>query len=241
MVGAGKSKTVSQTSKAYGMQVAVHFGDIARATALYHQVLESKPSLQILASVAYLEEVFFSALICIANAKAGRKKYRAEAKKHLASIHQLIETGSMNLVHKCQILEAEYNSLDSAIDERDLLRNYELALVASTKSGFVADAGLRAYLAAQFCANRSDLEDSVESYMKKAHDSYLTWGAVAVANSLKSRHPEYFESTMDMPELITSTSTGIRSRTRYRPNALAFHRSLTTARLQFDGSSLEIT
>lgn len=229
LIGAAGSKLGTEAPKSYGMQVAFLLGDIDKATMLYHQVVEFKPSLLLLSTAIYLARVFFFGLICIANVKRGKKKYKAEARKHMMYIRELVESGSMNLVHKLQILEAEYKSLDAASSGvHDLLRNYDMALVSSTKSGFIQDAALCAYLAAKYCASHPELKDYLDMYLVSAHDKFLTWGASAVADSIRSRHPHSFEAQDVSPVGdVSSKSSGLQSRTRFRPSIVAKHQSLT--------------
>ena len=229
MVGA-EEEVGAEAAKSYGMQVAFYFDEIEKATELYHQVVEFKAPLFILASVIYQRRVFFFALICMANVKRGEKRYKACAKKHMAYIKEFVDSGSHNLAHQRRILEAEFRSLDSSSsDDQDLLRNYELALISSTKSGFIPDAALCAYLTAQFCSSRQALKDSMTSYIVRAHELYLTWGATAVASRIRNRYPGAFRD--DLTNIVASPSSGLNSRSRYRKSAMLQHQSLSQARL----------
>lgn len=230
MVGA-EGEIGVEAAKSYGMQVAFYFDEIEKATELYHQVVEFKVPLFISASVIYQRRVFFFALICMANAKKGERKYKASAKKHISYIRDFVDSGSLNLAHQLQILEAEYKALDNnSSDDPELLRSYELAIASSAKSGFVPDAALCAYLTAQFCSSRPALKDSMGSYLIRAHELYQTWGASAVASKIRSRHPSIFRD--EKPNVASSSPTsGYKCGTRRRSSDLLQLQSLSEARL----------
>ena len=217
-----------EATKSYGMHVAFYMGDIEKATEFYSQVVDFTMSYLAKATSIYLGRVFFFGLICVANAKSGNKKYKQEAKKHISYIRKLVESGALNLVHKLQILDAEIGSLDTtSSDVNGLLRGYEVALVNSTKAGFIQDAALCAYLAGEFCSsNPLELSRCVETYLMKSHELYLTWGATAVAASVRDRHPTVFENK-DICTEAGNRSSGLQSRTRFEDSIAKGHRTLS--------------
>ena len=64
--------------------------------------------------------------------------------------------------------------------------------MSATRAGFLQDAGLSNYLLAQFCLSKPELRDEYRMYMVAAHQNYMSWGASAVAESLKERYPDAF-------------------------------------------------
>jgi hypothetical protein len=214
-----------ETIKSYWMQLSFYFGDIEKATGLYEQLEGIKMSYGMLATVIYHGRVFFFALVCIANLrKGGTRKYKVNAKKYIAFFKELVHSGSINLVHKLQILEADFMALGRAADEQDLLRNYDVALVSASKTGFLQDAAVCAILAAEYCNNSRDLRDSAEMYVVRAHELYMTWGATSVADSIKTRYPSAF-ADKDISNVVASS--GVRGRARFRPSIAEAHKTVT--------------
>ena len=152
-------------------------------------------------------------------------------------------SGAINLVHKVQLLEAEYASLSSKDIEPgslQLLPKYDKAIVAASRTGFLQDGALGNYLCGMYCLRQQDGVDSAisraQQYVEKAHELYTTWGATAVAESLESRHPILFADGGGSSRsfVFKQNNSGFRSRTHFRESLALMHRSLSKAKLVSD-------
>ena len=210
LVGPNPNGIGNQTVKSYSMQIAYYLGDINKATELYEELVNVKMPVRL--NVIYHSRVFFFALICLANYRRdGKRKHKVNAKKHIGFLKELAQSGMVHLVHKVQILEATYASASTSYNGHDILRQYETALIAATKTGYLQDAALCAYLAGEHCSRCPTLGCAEEMYMMKAHELYMTWGAKGIARSIEQRHPYIFENS-DLP--IVRRSSSIRARPR---------------------------
>lgn len=181
---------------------------------------------------------FYFALIAIANYRlAHRRKDKIEAEKQIKFFRIVVKEGAINLVHKLQLLEAEMmtltktpattsKGLDSIFDK------YEEAIVSATRSGFLQDAALANYLCFQFIISKNVRVHLAEMYLKRSHEFWVSWGAVAVAESLTQRHARIFESCSlrdsiaDSARMSGSSRAGFRSRPRFDAKLASQHKEL---------------
>jgi hypothetical protein len=220
-----------ETLLACGMQLSFYMGNIEKATDCYEKLKDVNVGMN-KATVLYHMRLFFFVLVCIENFRISQKgRFKTEAKKHMDTLRKLVENGAINVVHKLQLLDAEFSSLTSkdtneAVNE--LLRKYEKAVVSATRAGFLQDGALSNYLCAKFCLRQESKEAAADNYFMQSCELYTTWGALAVAMSVKQQHlSEYPEP----PSYTVRTDSGFRSRTHFRASFAEMHKSLSTARL----------
>jgi hypothetical protein len=230
-----------ETLLSYGMQLSFYMGDIEKSTDCYEKLKDVKMGMH-KATVLYHIRLFFFALVCIENFRISQKgRFKTEAKKYMDTLRKLVETGAINVVHKLQLLDAEFCSLTSketneAVNE--LLRKYEKAIVSATRTGFLQDGALSNYLCAKFCLRQESKKAVADNYFLQSCELYTTWGASAVAKSVKQQHlSEYAEITSP----AVRTNSGFRSRTHFRPSLAQMHKSLSMAKLGHFSPELQPT
>lgn len=127
--------------------------------------------------------------------------------------------------HKVVLLETEFTSLTVKDFSHEVLRKYERAVVAASRAGFLQDGALANHLCGKYCI-RHGHEEIAEMYLQQAHKQYTSWGAIAVANSIKEKYSDFIP-TKGIPVV---TENGFRSRARFRDSFALIHKSLSMAR-----------
>lgn len=227
LVPGGESAILGKESlMSYGMQLSVYMGDFERATKYYEQLKDANMGIM-KASCIYHARLFFFSLICLENFRTHRRsRFKNEAKKHIGIIRELVESGAINLVHKLQLLDAEFSSVTSK-DTDEVLRKYEKAIVSGSRSGFLQDGALSNFLCAMFCLRNPGKVSAADSYIERAYELYKTWGARAVAKSVKERHPDFFPEAE--PVDLNRGDSLFRSRAQFRESFALMHKSLSVA------------
>lgn len=130
---------------------------------------------------------FYLALIAIANYRHTRqRKDKIEAEKHIKFFKGAVKKGSINLVHKLQLL----HQADMMTTERNSKKNadaifakYEDAIAFASRTGFLQVAALANYLCYQFCREKDVRILLAEMYLKWPVEQWSSWQAFAVAES----------------------------------------------------------
>lgn len=187
----------------------------------------------------YSSRRFILALVAIANYKQTKQnKDKATADKHMKYFRRVVKEGAINLVHKLQLLEAEMLSAAGSFslfakqDADATFAKYDEAVVSASRSGFLQDAALANYLCFQYCKDQPKRSHLAELYLKRSFELWMSWGAVAVANSLVERHPKMFNSDSvrdSLKGLKSSNSSGsgsLRGRERFDANLSLQHHQL---------------
>lgn len=177
-----------QACWSYAMQLAVYMGNLDVASEMADRLKCLHIGIT-KAHVFYPARVFFFGLIAIQKARAtGKLKYRQEAAKYIAVVRSWIKKKAANHVHKLLILEAEYASL--FCKQLSLQKKYDTAISAARKSGYAQDAAIAAQLAASALNNIDQLRVYSDSYLLRAHELWLSWGAHAIASKMAEDHPQ---------------------------------------------------
>jgi hypothetical protein len=174
------------------MQIAYYMGNFELASRMSVK-LQSLNIGFMKAHVLYQVRVFFFGLIAIENARyTGKRKFVKEAAQHISEMRSWVEKRAVNLEHKLLILEAEYDRLSVKTGLR-LQSRYDAAITASTRVEFVQDAALAAQLAGRALLQFEDTKTSAKSYFISSYETWLSWGAFAVAKclevQLRDRYP----------------------------------------------------
>lgn len=234
-----------QTLQAFQMILSYYLGDLPKATEMAEVlIVTAKPGVM-KCSHWYCSRRFFYALIAMANLRLTHKrKDKAEADKHLKYFRTVVKEGAINLVHKLQLLEAEMMTTSSGSwtvtknkDFDTILKRYDEAIVSATRIGFLQDAALANYLCFQFCSTNNVHTHLMEGYLKRSFNLWMSWGALAVANSLVVRHPNMFESESaknmikdasfrDSMSASSTSGSGLRGRSRFDASLAAQHNEL---------------
>lgn len=168
------------------MQLAYYFGDIGLAA----EMLESCKKLMatITAHMVYEVFTFFRGLIYMEQARRTKKwKYRRSARGVMKTMKKWVQDRGVNCVHKLWLLEAEYATLNrrGSRPQKDKIMNaFDSAISAAARSGLVHDAALANERAGLWFQSLGD-EFWASSYLSRAHDLYLEWGADAKADDLR--------------------------------------------------------
>jgi len=189
--------SAQQMKLIHGMELAFYFGDLEKATRLRDQLESMSSETGILSSTPVLahNQLFLSALIDIAHCRISVKHKRKPlpmAMKTVLELRSLCESGGYHIAHKFIICQAELASVHSEEHAKLTRKKYVEGISTAARGGYVQDAALGALLAANFCEGRESLKCYVGSHLESSFNFYCTWGATAVAESIKNRHPEYF-------------------------------------------------
>jgi predicted ATPase len=190
------------------MQIAYYMGNFELASRMSVK-LQSLNIGFMKAHVLYQVRVFFFGLIAIENARSsGKRKFIKEAAQHISEMRSWVEKRAVNLEHKLLILEAEYDSLSVKNGVR-LQSRYDAAITASTRDEFVQDAALAAQLAGRALLQFEDKTTSAKSYFISAYETWVSWGAFAVAKGLEEKlRDRYPGISLDLSQ-VDSASEGI--------------------------------
>ena len=109
------------------------------------------------------------------------------------------------------------------------------------KSGFLQDAAVASELAGDCLATFEDTKKYAESYYVNAHRTWLSWGAIAVADKLSVRlKNKYPDIVLDDPINLDSHRSSFLSRDRFTLDASETHFQRLSDRLMGDSEVLEV-
>ncbi|UJR84671.1 AAA family ATPase [Sandaracinus amylolyticus] len=177
---------------------AVHHGDRAKT------LLESVTGLP---DLPYW--TFWDALARARASESARgkrsKALLGEARAHAAKLAKWGRFAPMNYQHKHDLVAAEIARIEGdATRAREL---YDLAIEGATAHGYAQEAALACELAARFHRGRARRE-LASWYLRRAHEGYLRWGAIAKADALEAAFPELaaraHETTSDEPRNVAA-------------------------------------
>jgi predicted ATPase/class 3 adenylate cyclase len=116
-----------------------------------------------------------------------RRKLLGDAKGALAKLAKWGGFGPMNYQHKHDLVAAELARVSGETARAREL--FDRAIEGATRNEYPHEAALAAELAARFYAQLGS--SSLASFhLRRAHEGYLRWGAVAKADALERAHPE---------------------------------------------------
>ncbi|AKF02930.1 AAA family ATPase [Sandaracinus amylolyticus] len=133
------------------------------------------------------------------------KTLLAEARAHAAKLAKWGRFAPMNYQHKHDLVAAEIARIES--DHTRARELYDQAIEGATTHGYVQEAALACELAARFHRGRARRELATW-YLRRAHEGYLRWGAIAKADALEAAFPELaahgHEATHDEPQHVSA-------------------------------------
>jgi hypothetical protein len=167
-------------------QLAYYLGETESADQIWTRL---KPLLAGLASYsAPTLDLYFTGLIATAMFRKTRaRKHKGKAQKAIRSMKSLMEkfnnTGLNNL-HRYYIMKADYSAtFESNKTREEVRKEFDQAISAATKAGFMQDAALAHELVGEFFVTREDIFWA-KHYLTSAHSLYRAWGAQAKADQL---------------------------------------------------------
>lgn len=170
------------------MQLAYYFGDIDLAL----EMLESCDKLMATVKAHMVFEVytFFCGLIYLGQAQKKRKQYYMKKAQGMTKrLKTWVKDGAVNCVHKLWLLEAEYSVLKGGKrgQNEKIRRLYDTAISTASRSGFIHDAALANERAGAWSLSQDD-EFWASSYLSRAHELYLEWGASAKVDQFSRKY-----------------------------------------------------
>ena len=136
------------------------------------------------------------------------------------------------MVHTLQLLEAEMVSATTKSGKKDeeILQLYEKAVVSATRAAFAQDSALACYLCFRFIQTRNVKPHLAQDYFERSIQQWLSWGGLAIVDSLLSRHPEMStqpRSSLSMRDRSSlNSSGGLRAKPRFDPALAMQHKVL---------------
>ena len=189
------NQRVLQSYYRHQMILAYYFGDIELAYEMSSKLglpLEDGP-------VAWLpSRFFFQSLVAFAMARLAtrrskRRYYLMRGRKFLTKLKKMSDAGNVNCKHLVDIANAEEVSLSSkGGDHRLVQQSYDSAISKSGRRGFLNDQALANELAAMYFLRQGDREWAA-TYIDRAYELYLEWGAVAKCVILESKYKDLLE------------------------------------------------
>ena len=204
----------------YRLQLAYYFGDLVLAQEMMSKVRPHSNSFT--APFFQVARRFFFALVLmgLARQESSNKRKRIALLKESAKDIQWLECrvrkGAINCLHKLLILKAEYETFVEVRKKKmvappDMVKEYDKAIKAAGRSGFIQDEALANELAAMHFLSLCDL-DRASWYITKSVQLYNEWGALGKVRQLEDRF-----------NLIKSTNTtnneSVRRSSRRRSSA----------------------
>merc|ERR1712232_189902 len=111
----------------------------------------------------------------------------------------------------------------------ELKKAYDKAISASTRTGFLQDAALASYLAGIHYKYHEGDVDTSNFYIRKARETFKSWGAEAVVKHIETSFPELFMDSLSISK--SKKSVGYRSRKRFDESLQSKHRELPSKML----------
>ncbi len=140
--------------------------------------------------------------------QTNRRKHLRNACKNVKLLRKWHENGNPNVEHMVLILKAEMASLGPNANERRSA--CDAAIQACRRGEFIHNEALANQRAAIFCLNDDDVSSATE-YMVKAAALYTEWGALAIAEHIKTKYAYLFYDQMT----TSSTRRAIERTKRY--------------------------
>ena len=184
------------------LQARFFAGDYARANeaaARAGQLLWTSPG-----KFETAEYHFYAALSCAAacdRVSFGAEE-RATLEAHLRQLEIWAENCPENFENRAALVGAEIARLEGR--EIDAERFYERAIRSARANAFIHNEALAYELAARFYAARG-FDDFAETYLRKARDGYMRWGAVGKVRQLDELHPRL---GMEEPQPAPTSTIG---------------------------------
>jgi PAS domain S-box-containing protein len=131
-----------------------------------------------------------------------RKYHRARLAEHLEKLDSWTVHCHANFANRAALVGAEVARIDG--NEADALRLYDQAIRSARDHGFVQNEAIACEVAARFCGTRG-FETLAETYLLKAKDRYLRWGADGKARQLDRLYPDLLAQAQQGPAAIVGS------------------------------------
>eukprot|EP00957_Ditylum_brightwellii_P122320 9327982-Ditylum_brightwellii.AAC.1 len=157
--------------------------ELAADLALKRQEVENKMSRS---TRHYGVTDFYDGLTFLAMAhKTNSSNWGFLASKAMVKIERYVQNGNINCEHRLLLFQAETKSLLGHV--KDASSDYDLAIAAAEKHGFINEHAIANERAGDFCLRNGDPRAS--QYYGKASALYIEWGAQGKADDLCKNIP----------------------------------------------------
>ncbi|MCP4134433.1 MAG: SpoIIE family protein phosphatase, partial [bacterium] len=133
-----------------------------------------------------------------------RKRCLRMAKKGLKKLKRWAGVVPMNNLHKLKLVEAQFAAI--AKENLRAIQLYEEAIAAAHENEYIHEEAVAWECASLFYRNRG-VEHIAALYLKKAHDCYSRWGALAKVSHMEKLHPELISKKAGIGNWEESTAT----------------------------------
>lgn len=176
------------------------FGDYSQA--IENSVAAATYIGQIVALISFVEHKFYYSLALLAQySKVDsdlQKQYLEQINQNQEKMKCWAHHAPMNYQHKYELVEAEKARVLAQILEA--MDYYDRAILGAKKAGYTQEEALGYELAAEFYLTLGR-DEIAHTYMTKAHNSYIRWGAVAKVRHLEAKYPQLLSALT--PRLTT--------------------------------------
>lgn len=134
--------------------------------------------------------LYFSGLIATARFRETRKrKYKTRARKATAKMKNLMKTKGINNLHKYYLMEAECSATFGGKRESSetVKQEFDRAISAATKAGFLQDAALAKELAGEYFLRINDTFWAAH-YLTESCNAFESWEAMGKVAQLERDH-----------------------------------------------------
>ncbi len=132
-------------------------------------------------------------------AAGGQQSIVTTLRRYQARLAEWAEHCAENFAAKHLLVSAEIAAIEG--DERTAERQYDEAVQAARRGGFLHWEGMANEAAARFHANRGFVQAS-RAYLRDARYAFARWGAVAKVKQLESQHGWLAEESVTQPASI---------------------------------------
>ena len=130
-----------------------------------------------------------------------RKNYWQQIDDNQQNLRLWANHGSMNFLHKFQLVEAERHSVLG--DNAEAIDYYDRAIANAKLNHFIQDEALANELAAKFYLEWGK-EKVAAGYMQEAYYCYARWGAKAKIDDLETRYSDLLRPILQQPDAALS-------------------------------------
>jgi PAS domain S-box-containing protein len=120
-----------------------------------------------------------------------QQQYLDQVNKNQQMMGYWAQHAPMNFQHQFELVEAEKARVMG--DRLAAIEGYDRAIFGAREQGYLQDEALAYELAAKFYLAWGR-EDIARTYLAKAHNGYIRWGAIAKVRSLESKYPQFLSS-----------------------------------------------
>ncbi|MFC1848919.1 response regulator [candidate division CSSED10-310 bacterium] len=163
------------------------FGEYEKAVAIADQGEQYLPS--VLGMIFVPEYYFYYSLAMLARypqmERTKQKQYLKKIRQNHKKMQRWSAHAPANFDHKYLLIKAELSAILGRFE--DTVKLYDEAITAAQQAEFRQVEALANELATRFFLNKG-VENIAQLYFKRAHECYLTWGAIAKVKDLEKRY-----------------------------------------------------